>query len=111
MEFGANMSSCKINTLLSLVNLTPSLYSRYMTCSVLTCKYSVEVLTACDITELESPLNKSTNITADPNKFLLTAKTELSINCPKSMNKFLFFSGNFEGSQNIWVLKGFGYWE
>lgn len=37
-------------------------------------------------------LNKSTNITADPNKFLLDlSKTELSINCPKSMNKFLFF--------------------
>lgn len=37
-------------------------------------------------------LNKSTNITADPNKFLLdVSKTELSINCPELMNKFLLF--------------------
>lgn len=40
MEFGVNMSSHKINTLLSLVNLTPSLYNRYTTRSDLTCKYS-----------------------------------------------------------------------
>ena len=37
-------------------------------------------------------LNKSTNITADPSKFLLDlSKTELRINCPKLMNTFLLF--------------------
>lgn len=55
--FGRNLSFHKINTLLSLVNLTLFLYSRYTTCSVLT-SYSIEVSTSHSTTELESPLKE-----------------------------------------------------